>query len=269
MCEKFAINRENVVQTGFYRKNLFLRIRPVAEEKKEALLCDVLAEKPDGPAIVYVTLQKTADRIARMLKEHGLKAEAYHAGMENAERDAVQTRFMTGETGIVVATIAFGMGIDKEDIRKVIHYDLPKSIESYSQEIGRAGRDGMPSLCCLLGNKNHIPVLENFAYGDTPGFENIRKVLEEISLSKEKLFEVREHALSMRTDIRLLPLKTLLVYLEMANIISPKYIYFENYSFQYLVPAENILQISMVKGNSLLKPYWIIPGLLKHGQRWT
>ncbi|NLD36898.1 MAG: RecQ family ATP-dependent DNA helicase [Desulfatiglans sp.] len=240
MCEKFAINRENVVQTGFYRKNLFIRIRPVAEEKKEALLCDILAERPDGPAIVYVTLQKTAERIALMLKAHGLMAEAYHAGMENPERDAVQTRFMTGETGIVVATIAFGMGIDKENIRKVIHYDLPKSIESYSQEIGRAGRDGMPSLCCLLGNKNHIPVLENFAYGDTPGFENIRKVLEEISQSKQSLFEVREHSLSMRVDIKLLPLKTLLVYLEIANIISPKYIYFENYSFQYLMPGEQI-----------------------------
>jgi ATP-dependent DNA helicase RecQ len=242
MCEKFVINRGNVVQTGFYRKNLFLRIRPVPEEKKDALLREVLAEKPDGPTIVYVTLQKTADRITQMLLKNGIAADAYHAGMKNEHREIVQDRFMTGKVDTVVATIAFGMGIDKENIRKVIHYDLPKSIESYSQEIGRSGRDGNPSICILFGNKNGIPVLENFAYGDTPALENIRKVLENINQSKGNLFEVRAYTLSRKADIRLLPLKTLLVYLEMANIISPKYTYFENYDFKYLIPAENIIE---------------------------
>jgi ATP-dependent DNA helicase RecQ len=103
MCEKFAINRKNVVQTGFYRENLSLRIRPVAEEKKDALLREVLAEKPDGLTIVYVTLQKTADRITQMLKENGLDAEAYHAGMKNEHREAVQNLFMTGKVATVVA----------------------------------------------------------------------------------------------------------------------------------------------------------------------
>jgi ATP-dependent DNA helicase RecQ len=265
MCEKFDINRENVLQTGFYRKNLFLRIRPVTEEKKDTLLREVLAEKPAGPAIVYVTLQKTADRITQMLKENGFSAASYHAGMKNEQREAVQNRFMTGETEIVAATIAFGMGIDKENIRKVIHYDLPKSIESYSQEIGRSGRDGRASLCCLFGNKNGIPVLENFAYGDTPALENIRHVLKSICQSKENLFEVRAYTLSRNADIRLLPLKTLLVYLEIANIISPKYTYFETYSFKYLIPAENIIEkfdgerkafVSIILDNSKTYKTW-------------
>lgn len=242
MCAKFSIKRENVVQTGFYRKNLHLQIRPVDEDKKDRLLRDVLAENPDGPAIVYVTLQKTADRISQMLKKNGLAAEAYHAGMKNDDRESVQNRFMMGTISTVVATIAFGMGIDKDNIRKIIHYDLPKSIESYSQEIGRAGRDNAPSLCCLFGNKNSIPVLENFTYGDTPSIDGIRRVLENIGRSEGNRFEVNAYRLSRETDIRLLPLKTLLVYLEMKNIISPQYTYFENYVFQYLIPPEDILE---------------------------
>lgn len=242
MCSKFSINRKNVIITGFYRKNLSLCLRPVEDDKKDILLQEVLAEKPAGPAIVYVTLQKTADRLSQMLKENGQNVAAYHAGMKNEHREAVQNDFMTGKTNTVIATIAFGMGIDKENIRKVIHYDLPKSIESYSQEIGRSGRDGKPSFCYLFGNKNGVPVLENFAYGDTPSLDSIHKVLEEIRQAEGNLFEVRPYALSRKSDIRLLPLKTLLVYLEMTNIISPQYTYFENYTFKYLISAESIIE---------------------------
>lgn len=241
MCVKFSIPGKNVTKTGFYRENLNLEVRPVPENSKDAMLVNLLGQTPHGPAIVYVTLQKTAEQVARMLADNGFAAQAYHAGMKNDQRDTVQNRFMSGETQVVVATIAFGMGIDKEDIRKVIHYDLPKSIESYSQEIGRSGRDGKDSLCGVLANKNSLPVLENFVYGDTPSIDNIRLVLEKIAQSRGNEFKVRLNTLSRETDIRLLPLKTLLVYLEIFNILSPRFAYFESYVFAYLKEKEEII----------------------------
>src|SRR4029453_13168986 len=116
----------------------------------------------------YVTLQRTAEHVAEHLAAAGLPARAYHAGMDAEPRTTVQEWGMAGPAGIVVATIAFGMGIDKADVRYVYHYNLPKSLESYSQEIGRAGRDGLPSTVELFACADDVPTLENFAHGDMP-----------------------------------------------------------------------------------------------------
>ncbi|CAJ1774974.1 hypothetical protein LAJPDJIK_00644 [Aeromonas salmonicida] len=137
-------------------------------------------------------------------------------------------------------TIAFGMGIDKADIRRVIHYDLPKSIENYSQEIGRAGRDGLPSRCIVLANRAQLPVLENFVYGDTPDRAAIVALLEILSQSGSE-WEFGLLRLSNDTNIRQLPLKTLLVYLEMAGIIMPAYSYFAEYRFKFVLDKAEIL----------------------------
>ena len=139
MCERFAIAPECVVQTGFYRSNLDLSVLSVASQEKSQQLASIIASQ-QGAGIVYVTLQHTAEQVAEGLARAGFNAVAYHAGLEDDKRWQIQDDFMAGKINIVVATIAFGMGVDKSDIRFVIHYDLPKSIENYSQEIGRAGQ---------------------------------------------------------------------------------------------------------------------------------
>ncbi|GAO30735.1 RecQ family ATP-dependent DNA helicase [Geofilum rubicundum] len=240
MCRRFDILKDDVVLTGFYRANLHLAVLPVAEASKKAALAELLGPTKEESTIVYVTLQKTAEEVAAYLRDAGLVAAAYHAGMNHADREAIQNGFMFGQIPVIVATIAFGMGIDKPDIRHVVHYDLPKSIEGYSQEIGRAGRDGMVSHCTLLGNLDGVNVLENFVYGDTPERASIQKVLESVQRA-EKHWEVQSVKLSNSVNIRQLPLKTLLVYLEMDGVIKPLYSYFASYRFKQVMETDQIL----------------------------
>jgi ATP-dependent DNA helicase RecQ len=233
MCRKLAVPSENVIITGFYRENLFLQITPANESEKNEKLIQRIKESPEAPAIVYVTLRKTAEDVAELLCLNEIKAHPYHAGMKSEERELIQNRFMNGELDCVVATIAFGMGIDKENIRRVIHYELPKSIENYSQEIGRSGRDGEKSFCEILANRDNINILENFIYGDTPEKDSIYKLLYNIKQEVGFIWEVKLTALSNELNIRMLPLKTLLVYLDIEGIITPEFTYFEEYSFKY------------------------------------
>ena len=241
MCAKFNILKDNVFVTGFYRDNLFLQVTPVAAQEKKERLLQRIQEKPKVPTIVYVTLQKTAENIAAFLCQHTVHAHPYHAGMESGTRERIQNKFMNGSLDCVVATIAFGMGIDKKDIRRIIHYDLPKSIENYSQEIGRSGRDGHPALCEVLANRDTIHILENFIYGDTPEMISIRQLLQAVKTNKGFVWEIRIARLSNELNIRILPLKTLLVYLAMEKIIRPRLTYFEEYSFKFNTDPATII----------------------------
>ncbi|MGF1727575.1 RecQ family ATP-dependent DNA helicase [Photobacterium nomapromontoriensis] len=240
MSNKFAINQANIVVTGFYRENLDLTILPTPDAEKQQTLLHLLTQGAPQPTIIYVTLQKTAEILSSWLQQQGYMAQAYHAGMNSDQRQKIQHDFMTGHHHCIVATIAFGMGIDKSDIRRVIHFDLPKSIENYSQEIGRAGRDGLRSECILLGSKSGLSVLENFVYGDTPDLSALEQVLTQIKTNPQQ-WEVILLRLSKDTNIRQLPLKTLLVYLEIAKIIEPQYTYFADYRFKLLVDQPQIL----------------------------
>jgi ATP-dependent DNA helicase RecQ len=241
MCAKFDISKENVVVTGFYRDNLFLQVTPTAASEKKNRLLQRIQEAPQDPTIVYVTLQKTAEDVAEFLCANKINAHPYHAGMQTEKREEIQNKFKDGTLACITATIAFGMGIDKKDIRRIIHYDLPKSIENYSQEIGRSGRDGKPALCEVLANRDSIHVLENFIYGDTPEKPSIRRLLQTIKENKGFVWEIKATALSNDLNIRLLPLKTLLVYLAMEKVIRPKLTFFEEYSFKLQTEPTTII----------------------------
>ena len=178
-----------------------------------------------------MTLQRTAERVAALLAAAGLPARAYHAGMSADDRVEVQEWWTHSDANIVVATIAFGMGIDKADVRYVYHLNLPKGLESYSQEIGRAGRDGEPSICELFACRDDVPTLENFAFGDTPTPEAIAGLLDDVFAHAEgEQFAVSEYELSSRHDVRPLVLKTILTYLELDGFLEQGTPFYAGYS---------------------------------------
>ncbi len=231
VCEGFGIAEGDAVVTGFHRPNLTLLTTPVTVEDRDGTLLERLRERPPGSTIVYVTLQRTAERVAELLAEAGLPARAYHAGLGADERAAVQEWWSASDRNVVVATIAFGMGIDKADVRFVYHLNLPKGLESYSQEIGRAGRDGEPSICELLACAADVPTLENFAFGDTPTPAAVEGLLAEVfAHAPGETIAVSEFELSARFDVRPLVLKTLLTYLELDGLVRQGTPFYAGYS---------------------------------------
>lgn len=241
VCRAFDIAPDCATQTGFYRPNLTLLTQPVTAEQRDDVLLEQLRQQPAGPTIVYVTLQRTAETVAECLMAAGLPAKPYHAGLSADRRSAVQDWFIGSDSGIVVATIAFGMGVDKANIRYVYHYNLPKSLENYAQEIGRAGRDGDLSICRMLVCPDDLNVLENFVYGDTPTHAAIRSLLAEL-FALDAAFDVSYNDLSAQHDIRILVVRTLLTYLELDGFLEGGTPFYAGYQFKPLTSSQQILE---------------------------
>jgi ATP-dependent DNA helicase RecQ len=240
ICRGFGIEEACAVRTGFYRPNLTMLATPTGTEERDNILIQRLAGQPPGSSIVYVTLQRTAEEVASRLAAAGLPCRAYHAGLADELRAEIQDWFAQSDHAIVVATIAFGMGIDKADIRAVYHYNLPKSLENFSQEIGRAGRDGLPAHCEMLVYPGDLSALENFAYGDTPSFASVRGLLRDL-FGRGEEFDVSLYDLAAEHDIRQLVLSTLLTYLELDGYLEAGTPFYARYQFQPLCSSAEIL----------------------------
>ncbi|RKS14061.1 DNA helicase RecQ [Flavobacterium sp. 120] len=161
ISEQLNLKNPRLFVASFDRKNLSLEVRPALDRVKQII--DFIQEKPNESGIIYCLSRKTTEELADKLQKIGISAKAYHAGLDTKIRSKTQDEFINDDCKVVCATIAFGMGIDKSNVRWVIHYNLPKNIEGYYQEIGRAGRDGLPSETVLFESYGDVIQLQKFA----------------------------------------------------------------------------------------------------------
>jgi ATP-dependent DNA helicase RecQ len=249
ICDGFSIQEQDWVQTGFRRENL---IYEVFEGSHKLSWLKGILNSEKGAVVIYVTLQKTAEELATLLQKQGFLARAYHAGMNHEHREEAQNLFMDGRVQVIVATIAFGMGIDKADIRRVVHWNMPKSIENYIQETGRAGRDGKEARVTFWYDEKDGVVLRNFIYADLPTETALSSLLEHVFLQGDEL-ELSIYQISVAYDIRSTVVESILTKLELQGYLQPMGQFYAEYKYQQVSSDQQILRGHTVARQDLLK----------------
>ena len=220
IAAQLGLHRPASFIAGFDRPNLMLRVLPCKTDKERIARAAQIIERSDGTGIIYASTRKAVEEVTAQLKELGLKVGGYHAGFGEAVRARVQDSFMSGELQAIVATNAFGMGVDKRDLRFVTHYNLPGSIEAYYQEVGRAGRDGLPSVCTLLFNYSDTRTHEFFIEGNYPDPDLIRDVYDCLKGVGQEEIELTAREIGPRIGVKNeMAINSSLVYLEKAGHI--------------------------------------------------
>ncbi|MED1432981.1 DNA helicase RecQ [Bacillus mycoides] len=177
ICNTLGINQENTIMTTFERENLSFSV--IKGQDRNAYLADYIRQNQKESGIIYAATRKVVDQLYEDLGKAGVSVSKYHAGMSDHDRNEQQELFLRDEISVMVATSAFGMGIDKSNIRYVIHYQLPKNMESYYQEAGRAGRDGLDSECILLYSSQDVQV-QRFLIDQSTGESRFSNELEKL-----------------------------------------------------------------------------------------
>ncbi|MEW9138907.1 DNA helicase RecQ [Bacillus wiedmannii] len=177
ICNMLGINQENTIMTTFERENLSFSV--IKGQDRNAYLADYIRQNQKESGIIYAATRKVVDQLYEDLMKAGVSVSKYHAGMSDTDRNEQQELFLRDEVSVMVATSAFGMGIDKSNIRYVIHYQLPKNMESYYQEAGRAGRDGLDSACILLYSSQDVQV-QRFLIDQSTGESRFSNELEKL-----------------------------------------------------------------------------------------
>jgi ATP-dependent DNA helicase RecQ len=202
IIEQLKLNEPRAFVSGFDRPNLSISVVHTQKEREKITHIKALAANPSASGIIYTSTRKAVEQVTGRLQGAGLNVIGYHAGMDEAARSQAQDNFMSGRVQMIVATNAFGMGIDKPDIRFVVHHHLPGSIEAYYQEIGRAGRDGLPSTCVLLFNYADKRTQDYFIEGSYPPPETVARVYQALVATNQNRIELSVSEIATRAGIR-------------------------------------------------------------------